>query len=78
MSQEVLRLIELMLSGQDQRLSTSLRLSALLQASHGHDRRVREVIDMLACYCPQGRGHGLGPEALQRPLAALAHYLRGG
>lgn len=76
MSQEILRLIDLMVSCGDTRLSTALRLAALLEASHGHDRRVREVIQMLACYRPDGRGHGLGPEALNLPLQALGDYLR--
>jgi hypothetical protein len=76
LSQEILRLIDAMAAGHDIRLSTALRLAALLEASHGHDRRVRELIQMLACYRPDGRGHGLGPEALQRPLLALGEYLR--
>lgn len=77
MSQEILRLIEMMVAGQDTRLSTALRIAALLEASHGHDRRVREVIQMLACYRPDGRGHGLDAAALRLPLQALAGYLRG-
>lgn len=76
LSQDILRLIELMVAGQDTRLSTALRLADLLEARHGHDRRVREVIQMLACYHPDGHGHGLGPEALCLPLQALGHYLR--
>jgi hypothetical protein len=76
LSQEILRLLDGMVTGQDTRLSTALRLADLLEASHGHDRRVREVIQMLACYRPDGRGQGLGPDALNLPLQALAAYLR--
>lgn len=76
MSQEILRLIDLMVAREDTRLSTALHLADLLTAAHGHDRRVREVIQMLACYRPDGRGHGLGPEALSLPLQALGDYLR--
>jgi hypothetical protein len=74
--QEILQLIDRMVNDQDTRLSTALRLAALLETSHGHDRRVREVIQMLACYCPDGRGQGLGPSALRQPLQALGDYLR--
>jgi hypothetical protein len=76
LSQEILRLIAMMVAREDTRLSTALRLADLLEAAHGHDRRVREVIQMLACYRPDGRGHGLGPEALSLPLQALGDYLR--
>lgn len=79
MNQDILKLIEAMVTGLDTRLPTALRLAGLLETHHGHDRRVREVIQMLACYRPDGRGHGHGLDAaaLRLPLQALAAYLRG-
>lgn len=77
MNQDILKLIEAMVTGVDTRLATALRLAGLLETHHGHDRRVREVIQMLACYRPDGRGHGLDAAALRLPLQALAAYLRG-
>ena len=74
---EIISLMDKFITGADTSLELANRLELLIDEAYPDDDSLQEIVEMLACYRPEGGEYLLNAEQIQDRLVHVKEYLIG-